>query len=86
VVEGGDERLQSPQRTAALADCLTGKSAAFRPALSAKINPFPSHPNHCISRAVSSQQGRLAIVTDAGRDAVDAAALRARGDRRAVLP
>jgi hypothetical protein len=36
--------------------------------------------------AVSSHKGRIAIVTDAGRDAVDAAALGARWDRGAGFP
>ena len=39
----------------------------------AKIFPFPSDPNHLhISRRLVPLEGRLAIVTDAGRDAVDA--------------
>jgi hypothetical protein len=35
------------------------------------------------SRHPTPQEGRIMIVTDAGRDAVDAAAFCARGDRRA---
>jgi len=38
-----------------------------------------------ISLAVPPHRGRIAIVTDAGRDAVDAAALGARRDGRAGL-
>ena len=39
----------------------------------AKIFPFPFGPNHLhISRRLVPLRGRLAIVTDAGRDAVDA--------------
>jgi hypothetical protein len=38
----------------------------------AKIFPFPFGPNHLhISRRLVPLEGRLAIVTDAGRDAVD---------------
>jgi hypothetical protein len=46
------------------------------PALFAKIFLFSSDPNHRLipSRPVP-QRGRLAIVTNAGRDAVDAEAL-----------
>ena len=41
----------------------------------AKISPFPFHPNHFyIPRRPTPLEGRIAIVTDAGRDAVDAAA------------
>jgi hypothetical protein len=43
------------------------------PALFAKIFSFPSDPNHLhICRRLVPLEGRLAIVTDAGRDAVDA--------------
>src|SRR3954453_14156028 len=42
------------------------------PALSAKISCFLSEAKHLPNRAVSSHQGALAIVTDAGRDAMDA--------------
>ena len=39
----------------------------------AKIFPFPSDPNHfTYPRCLVPLEGRLAIVTDAGRDAVDA--------------
>jgi hypothetical protein len=42
----------------------------------AKIIPFSLEANHFISAAVSShQEGRLAIVTNAGRDAMDVDAL-----------
>ena len=42
------------------------------PASSAKILRFPPDPNHRLIHAVPSHlEGRLAIVTDAGRDAVD---------------
>jgi hypothetical protein len=41
----------------------------------AKIFRFPFTPNQWLFRAVSTrEEGRIAIVTDAGRDAVDAAA------------
>jgi hypothetical protein len=44
-----------------------------RPVPSAKICLFPSDPNHLhISRRLVPSEGRLAIVTNAGRDAVDA--------------
>jgi hypothetical protein len=39
-----------------------------------------------ISPPSHSSEGRIAIVTDAGRDAVDAAALGARRDGRAGFP
>ena len=42
-------------------------------ALVAKIFPFPPDPNHFyIPRRLTPHEGRIAIVTDAGRDAVDA--------------
>jgi hypothetical protein len=48
-----------------------------RPVPIAEIIPFRAHPNHFYKPAVSShQEGRLAIVTDAGRDAMDADVLR----------
>jgi hypothetical protein len=41
----------------------------------AKIFRFPFTPNQWLFRAVSTrEEGRIAIVTDAGRDVVDAAA------------
>ena len=44
-----------------------------RPAPFAKIFPFSFDPNHFYIFAVPSHtEGRFAIVTDAGRDAVDA--------------
>src|SRR5437016_10651640 len=50
----------------------------------AKINLFAIDPNHSYTRCrLVPHEGRLAIVTDAGRDAVDAAALGVRWDRRA---
>ena len=57
----------------ALPLCLSGKSLISCPALSAKIFPFLPDPNHrhILSHPASSE-GRIAIVTDAGRDAVDA--------------
>ena len=56
-------------------DCLTGKSPNYCPAPFAKIFRFPFHPNqiYIVSRP-TPLEGRIAIVTDAGRDAVDAAA------------
>jgi hypothetical protein len=44
------------------------------PAPFEKTFPFSLDPNHFISPAVPSHAGALAIVTNAGRDAVDAAA------------
>jgi hypothetical protein len=50
------------------------------PALLAKTISFPLGANHFISAAVSShQEGRLAIVTNAGRDAMDADVLLTNG-------
>jgi hypothetical protein len=43
-----------------------------RPVPHQKIFLFPSDPNHLLIPRVPSHRGRLAIVTDAGRDAVDA--------------
>src|SRR6266478_5597015 len=66
------------------ADCPTGKSVNCCPAPFAKIFPFRLYPNHfyIVSRLVPLE-GRIAIVTDAGRDAVDAAASGTCGNRRA---
>jgi hypothetical protein len=59
--------------------CPTGKSVSlliFCLASFAKIFRFPRRANHLYTLAPSRlTQGRLAIVTDAGRDAVDAGAL-----------
>jgi hypothetical protein len=54
-------------------NCPSGKSAICCPAPFAKIFLFSSDPNHFtyLCRLVP-HEGRLAIVTDAGRDAVDA--------------
>ena len=50
----------------------------------AKIFPFPFGPNHLhISRRLVPLRGRLAIVTDAGRDAVDAGGAKDEGARLA---
>jgi hypothetical protein len=56
-------------------DCLTGKSVNCCLPPFAKIFLFRLTPNHfyIVSRLVPLE-GRIAIVTDAGRDAVDAAA------------
>ena len=49
------------------------------PACLAKIILFPLDANHQhIRRCLVPQEGRLAIVTDAGRDAVDAKVLQTR--------
>src|ERR1700730_7167775 len=54
------------------------------PVLFRKIFPFSPDPNHFYNpRRLVPHEGRIAIVTDAGWDAVDAAALGARRDRRA---
>jgi hypothetical protein len=66
-----------------LTDCLSGKSVCQSrllicvcPVLSRKIIRFGRRANHLYKFAPSRPtEGRLAIVTDAGRDAVDAAAL-----------
>src|SRR5260221_6458719 len=56
-------------------DCLTGKSVNCCPAPFAKIFRFSLDPNHIyIAHRLVPLEGRIAIVTDAGRDAVDAAA------------
>ena len=52
------------------------QSDATRPASSEKINRFRLRPNHRYHSArPPRQEGRIAIVTNAGWDAVDAAAL-----------
>jgi hypothetical protein len=57
-------------RSADLPDGLFGCPAPF-----AKIFPFRPDPNHFyIPHRLVPLEGRIAIVTDAGRDAVDAAA------------
>ena len=53
--------------------CLSGKSGNIAcPAPFAKTFPFSLEANHFISLVVSSHRGAIAIVTNAGRDAVDA--------------
>jgi hypothetical protein len=53
--------------------CPTGNTANQCPAPSLKIFSFPSEANQLfICRRLVPLEGRLAIVTDAGRDAVDA--------------
>src|SRR5216683_7366636 len=65
------------------ADCPTGKSLIFCPAPFAKIFPFPPDPNHFyIPRRPTPLEDRIAIVTDAGRDVVAAAASGTQCDRR----
>jgi hypothetical protein len=55
-----------------------------RPVPSAKIFSFAADPNHFyIPCRLVPKQGRIAIVTDAGRDAVDARVSGAQGNRRA---
>src|SRR6266404_3476151 len=55
--------------------CPTGKSVNCCLPPFAKIFLFRLYPNHFyIHRRLAPLQGRIAIVTDAGRDAVDAAA------------
>jgi hypothetical protein len=67
------------------ADCPTGKSLAdFQNPLSSplrkNISVFPK-PNHLYVLAIPPHRGALAIVIDAGRDAMDAAASGTRCDR-----
>jgi hypothetical protein len=53
--------------------CPTGKSANLCPAPFAKIFRFASDPNHSyIHHRLVPLEGRFAVVTNAGRDAVDA--------------
>jgi hypothetical protein len=60
--------------------CPTGKSPNRCRAPSLKIFPFPSEANHLfICRRLVPLEGRLAIVTDAGRDAVDATCQKTNG-------
>ena len=63
---------------------VTSQADLGRPVLLAKIFPFTRRANHLYKLAPSRPtEGRIAIVTDAGRDAVDAAASCAQRDRRA---
>ena len=48
------------------------QAVSIGPAPIQKIIGFPSKAKHLLNRAVSSHRGALAIVTDAGRDAMDA--------------
>ena len=51
----------------------TGKSVILCPAPIAKIFPFPRDANHFTSpHRLVPAEGRIAIVTNAGRDAMDA--------------
>jgi hypothetical protein len=53
----------------------------------AKINPFSATPNHpYIPTRLIPHEGRIAIVTDAGWDAVDAAAFGAQGIAGRIYP
>src|SRR5882762_3092515 len=78
---GGEEARLRPSafalraRADRSADCPTGKSVNCCLPPFAKIFLFRLYPNHFyIHRRLAPLQGRIAIVTDAGRDAVDAAA------------
>jgi hypothetical protein len=65
---------------------VTSQSDLGSPALFAKIFPFSLTPNHFYNFSrPTPQEGRIAIVTDAGRDAVDAAALGVQRDAGRVL-
>jgi hypothetical protein len=65
-------------------DVPDGQISESCPAPIAKIFGFSFYPNHFyIPRRLVPLEGRIAIVTDAGWDAVDAAAFGTRGDRRA---
>jgi hypothetical protein len=58
--------------------CLQAVSTC--PALAAKTFPFPPHPKHFYTPGHPvPHEGRIAVVTDVGRDVVDASALSARG-------
>ena len=61
------------QRGALRQNNTTGKSAKSCPSPFENIFCFAANPNHRRNAPISSQQeGRLAIATNAGRDAVDA--------------
>src|SRR3954452_321035 len=75
--ERSDEAIQLCGSQAGLLRCARNDGPwAFSqitcPAQSEKICCFLSDAKHLPNRAVSSHQGALAIVTDAGRDAMDA--------------
>src|SRR6266436_4400815 len=69
--------------------CPSGRKSSHAktcPPLRAKIFRFAFAPNQTYSfRRLVPHEGRLAIVTDAGRDAVDAAASGVERDRRVGL-
>src|SRR5882757_4030263 len=65
------------------ADCLTGKSVNLVQPPLQKYFASPQTQISSISLTVPSHRGALAIVIDAGRDAVDAAASGTQRDRRA---
>src|SRR5215212_3883053 len=67
------DALTCDETQAACCFCPTGKTAKSLSSPFREIIQFSSDPNHFISLAVSShREGRIAIVTDAGRDAMDA--------------
>jgi hypothetical protein len=64
--------------------CPTGGLANFMSSARVKNISVPTTPKSLLELFASRPtEGRIAIVTDAGRDAVDAAAFCARGDCRA---
>src|SRR3954447_19693999 len=75
--ERSDEAIQLCGSQAGLLRCArndAGRAVSQNtcPAQSEKISCFLSEAKHLLNRTVSSHQGALAIVTDAGRDAMDA--------------
>jgi hypothetical protein len=78
--------LAAPRRAVAFAHkaCRANQQISVQPFLE-KYSAFTLAKINSISAAVSSPEGRLAIVTDAGRDAVDATASARNRGRRAVL-
>jgi hypothetical protein len=73
ILSTGDDARNLFDRSTPLI-CPTGKSANSCPAPFEKIFLFCSDPNHLyIHHCLVPLEGRIAIVTDAGRDVVDAA-------------
>jgi hypothetical protein len=88
----GGARGQRTTRDLIFAICPSGKSNACRANQPIKVQPplekysaFAVGQIISTSSPVSPQEGRLAIVTNAGRDAVDAAASARERGRRAGL-
>jgi len=89
VLQGLDRSvLRSTSGRCSKTPIFPANSKRFAPSSpSRKNNSLRDHPNSALeSRRLIPHEGRIAIVTDAGWDAVDAAASGVKRVRRAVLP